>query len=124
MQTPLRSVHSYTTVVAMPAVKKVSVYKIKKVTDGHELRWRLYLSGAPAIERQRTWMGTGSRVAAVQHGKHLERAASGVVEHGERWAFDRNYEPIQVSNEAVEERQDTVWNLACDWRSATWGQQS
>ena len=109
----------------MPAIRKVGIYGPTKAEDGAwELRWRLYIRGRTRpFERRRVFRGTGARARADVFRKHLERAADGVVEHGERWEFDDDFEPTLVGLDRSSS-EDTVWTLACAWRTATWRNQS
>jgi hypothetical protein len=106
-------------------VRKVGVYRPTKLDDGgYELRWRIYLAGRKRpLERRRTFTGTGARARADAHRKRLENAAAGLVETGRRWSFTDDYEPFLPDGDRTVSR-ETVWTLACAWRTATWRHQS
>ncbi|MGH9137871.1 MAG: tyrosine-type recombinase/integrase [Acidimicrobiales bacterium] len=108
----------------MPALRKVGVYGPTKVGEGvWELRWRLYLPGRSSpLERRRAFRGTGGRARAEAYRRRLENAAAGLTEHGQRWAFTDDFEPVLAGEATVSA--ETVWTLACAWRSATWRNQS
>lgn len=108
----------------MPALRKVGVYGPTKVGDAvWELRWRLYLPGRSSpLERRRAFRGTGGRARAEAYRRRLENAAAGLVEHGQRWSFTDDFEPV-LADEA-NASPETVWTLACAWRTATWRDQS
>jgi integrase len=109
----------------MPAVKKVGIYGPTKIGDGvWELRWRLYLPGRrTSLERRRAFRGTGGRARADAYRKRLENATAGLVEHGQRWSFTDDFEPVLAGSEK-RDTQETAWTLACAWRTATWRHQS
>lgn len=109
----------------MADVRRVGVYGPTRVAGGAwELRWRLYTSGRPSpFERRRTFRGTGARARADALRKRLENAEAGLVERGQRWTFDDDFQPVLVTT-AAPTSEDTVWTLACAWRSATWRDQS
>ena len=83
----------------MPAVRRVGIYGPTKIDGGAwELRWRLYIgSRTTPLERRRAFRGTGARARADVFRKRLEHATDGVVEHGERWVFNDDYEPLTRS---------------------------
>jgi integrase len=109
----------------MAGVRKVGAYGPTKLDGkGWELRWRVYVPGrARPFERRRTFTGTGSRARADAHRKRLENAAAGLVEGGRRWTFTDDYDPVLPDDETSSSG-DTVWTLACAWRTATWRDQS
>ena len=50
--------------------------------------------------------------------KRLDHATDGLVEHGGRWTFNDDYEPVLVALDRSTSP-DTAWTLACAWRTAT-----
>lgn len=109
----------------MAALRKVGVYGPTKTADGvWELRWRLYLPGRSSpLERRRAFRGTGARARAEAYRRRLDNAAAGLIEHGQRWSFTEDYEPVLAGSESPSS-QETVWTLAHAWRTATWRNQS
>jgi integrase len=109
----------------MTAIRKVGIYGPTKLDGGvWELRWRLYATGRTTpFERRRAFRGTGARARADAFRKRLDHATDGLVEHGERWTFNDDYEPVLVALDRSTSP-DTAWTLACAWRTATWRNQS
>lgn len=105
----------------MAAYRRVWTGEPRKLATGDwELRWRLYPADGKALDRRRPFTG---KMRAMAHAKKLHEAQGHALDPktGLRWGW-AGEEPVLLDAEPVTvvDTGDTVWNLVCDWRAATW----
>jgi integrase len=106
----------------MTAVRKVGTYGPDELANGEfELRWRLYMTQGRPKERRRAFT---NKTRAKRYAERLRWAADHAVDRatGKRWGWAADLEPVLLDAAVPDQpdRDETVWRLICDWRSAKW----